>query len=53
MVAEVPVDERLGRLETWKRRLLDLTLRNKLLHFKDARKAIALECQIRRALRIS
>ena len=44
VVAEVPVDERLGRLETWKRRLLDLTLRNKLLNFKDAKKAIALEC---------
>lgn len=44
VVAEPAVDERLGRLETWKRRLLDLSLRNKLLNFKDAKKAIELEC---------
>jgi very-short-patch-repair endonuclease len=44
VVAEEASDERLGRLETWKRRLLDLTLRNKLLNFKDAKKAIAVEC---------
>lgn len=32
------------RLERWKRKLLDLTLRNKLLNFKDARKAVTIEC---------
>ena len=44
VVTEVPADERLGRLETWKRRLLDLTLRNKLLNFKDVKKSVPLEC---------
>ncbi|MGD9507785.1 MAG: DUF4011 domain-containing protein [Geminicoccaceae bacterium] len=44
VIAEPAGDEQLGRLETWKRRLLDLTLRNKLLNFKDAKKAIELEC---------
>ena len=44
VVAEPAADERLDRLETWKRRLLDLTLRNKLLNFKDAKKSVELEC---------
>lgn len=44
IVAEAPSDESMDRLEIWKRRLLDLTLRNKLLNFKDAKKSIALEC---------
>jgi len=35
-----PVD----RLEKWKRKLLDLSLRNKLLNFKDAKKGIQIEC---------
>ena len=38
--AEEPVD----RLERWKRKLLDLTLRNKLLNFKDGNKSVPLEC---------
>lgn len=38
--AERPAD----RLESWKRKLLDLSLRNKLLNFKDTRKAVAIEC---------
>jgi very-short-patch-repair endonuclease len=38
--AEEPVD----RLERWKRKLLDLTLRNKLLNFTDGKKSVTLEC---------
>lgn len=34
--------EALGRLEAWKRRLLDLTLRNPLLNFRVTRKVIPL-----------
>lgn len=37
---DIPVD----RLERWKRKLLDLSLRNKLLNFRETRKAIAVEC---------
>lgn len=43
VVAE-EADQRVDRLEKWKRRLLDLTLRNKLLSFKDTKKSIVLEC---------
>lgn len=43
-VQEIVVDEPTDRLEKWKRKLLDLTLRNKLLNFKEGRKSIALEC---------
>ena len=43
IVAE-EADQRVDRLEKWKRRLLDLTLRNKLLNFKDTKKSIVLEC---------
>jgi very-short-patch-repair endonuclease len=32
------------RLETWKRNLLDMTLRNRLLNFKDSKATIAVEC---------
>ncbi len=43
-----PVDEApetpVGRLERWKRKLLDLTLRNKLLNFKPGTGSVALEC---------
>jgi hypothetical protein len=40
-----PVSERsLDRLEVWKRNLLDLTLRNRLLNFKDSKSTIAIEC---------
>ena len=31
-------------MERWKRKLLDLTLRNKLLNFKDGAKSVRLEC---------
>ncbi|MDP2358159.1 MAG: DUF3320 domain-containing protein [Beijerinckiaceae bacterium] len=37
-------DKTLDRLETWKRKLLDLTLRNRLLNFKDSKSTIPLEC---------
>jgi very-short-patch-repair endonuclease len=38
--SEGPVD----RLERWKRKLLDLSLRNKLLNFKDTKKGLSIEC---------
>ncbi|WP_244553881.1 DUF3320 domain-containing protein [Bradyrhizobium arachidis] len=39
------VSERsLDRLEVWKRNLLDLTLRNRLLNFKDSKSTIGIEC---------
>ena len=44
LIAEPLEGEATDRLEIWKRRLLDLTLRNKLLNFKDEKKAITLEC---------
>ena len=37
-------EETIDRLERWKRRLLDLSLRNKLLNFKDGKKSIPLDC---------
>ncbi len=40
----VAPDKTLDRLETWKRKLLDLTLRNRLLNFKDSKSTIPLEC---------
>lgn len=43
----VSVEEsgQIDRLERWKRKLLDLTLRNKLLNFKDGTKSVAIECR--------
>jgi very-short-patch-repair endonuclease len=43
-IREAVADEPTDRMEKWKRRLLDLTLRNKLLNFKEGRKSIGLEC---------
>lgn len=44
-IVEPPEDEGpVDRLERWKRKLLDLTLRNKMLNFKPGAKSIALEC---------
>ncbi len=37
-------DPNIDRLERWKRKLLDLTLRNKMLNFKDGAKSIRIEC---------
>jgi len=37
-------DKTLDRLEIWKRNLLDLTLRNRLLNFKDTKSTITIEC---------
>lgn len=40
-----PVAEKtLDRLESWKRSLLDLTLKNRLINFKDTKSTIAIEC---------
>jgi hypothetical protein len=40
-----PAPERqLDRLEKWKASLLDLSLRNRLLNFKDGKNAITIEC---------
>jgi len=40
-VAESPS----SRIDRWKRRLLDLTNRNKLLNYKDSKKTVAIECK--------
>lgn len=40
---ETPEDH-VSRLERWKRKLLDLTLRNKLLNFKPGKSSVVLEC---------
>lgn len=46
--ARAPVDEApetpVGRMERWKRKLLDLTLKNKLLNFKPGKGSVVLEC---------
>lgn len=46
--ARPPADEApetpVGRMERWKRKLLDLTLRNKLLNFKPGKGSVVLEC---------
>ncbi|MCJ2084070.1 DUF3320 domain-containing protein [Methylobacterium sp. J-090] len=41
---EPPVAGPVDRLETWKRKLLDLTLRNKLLNFKPGKGSVILDC---------
>ena len=41
---EEAVDTPEGRIERWKRKLLDLSLRNNLLNFRRTRKTIALDC---------
>ncbi|RRH73823.1 DUF3320 domain-containing protein [Falsigemmobacter faecalis] len=43
MVDETPATP-LGRVERWQRKLLDLSLGNRLLNFKDTRGAIAMVC---------
>ncbi|TMV88359.1 DUF3320 domain-containing protein [Thioclava sp. BHET1] len=42
--SEVAPDTALGRIERWQRKLLDLSLRNKLLNFKDARSTVPMIC---------
>lgn len=45
MDRSAPAPERAAdRLENWKNSLLDLTLRNRLLNFKDGKGAIRMEC---------
>ena len=41
---ERPVESKATRVDRWLRRLLDLSLRNKLLNFKDNRYSIPLQC---------
>ncbi|KRR22382.1 DUF3320 domain-containing protein [Bradyrhizobium retamae] len=41
---EPVVEKNLDRLEIWKRNLLDLSLKNRLLNFKDSKSTIAIEC---------
>ncbi len=41
---EVADDPDVDRVERWKRRLLDLTLRNKLLNFKPGAAVVTLDC---------
>lgn len=42
--AEEAPETPIGRMERWKRKLLDLTLRNKLLNFKPGKGSVVLEC---------
>ena len=42
--AKDQTEEAKDRLSTWKRKLLDLTLANKLLNFKETKSSIELEC---------
>lgn len=45
MVRHEPAQEKiLDRLESWKRSLLDLTMRNRLLNFKEGKATISIEC---------
>lgn len=44
LVEERDVDEPVDRLERWKRKLFDLSLRNKMLNFKDGKRSVAVEC---------
>jgi very-short-patch-repair endonuclease len=39
-----PPETPTGRLERWKRRLLDLSLRNRLLNFRDTKKTLPVLC---------
>lgn len=41
---DVKPDSPEGRIERWKRRLLDLTLRNNLLNFKQTKRALPIFC---------
>jgi hypothetical protein len=41
---EPATDRPVDRLETWKRNLLDLSLNNRLLNFKESKRVIAIEC---------
>jgi very-short-patch-repair endonuclease len=41
---ELVAEKNLGRLEVWKRNLLDLTLKNRLLNFKDTKSTVGIEC---------
>lgn len=41
---ERPIENKTTRVDRWLRRLLDLSLRNKLLNFKDNRYSIPLQC---------
>ena len=41
---EATPERNLDRLEIWKRNLLDLSLKNRLLNFKDSKSTIGIEC---------
>ena len=43
-IAEESVDTPLGRIERWQRKLLDLSLRNRLLNFRDSKQTLPLRC---------
>ena len=42
--AEETADTPLGRIERWQRKLLDLSLRNRLLNFRDSKQTLPLRC---------
>ena len=43
-IAEEALDTPLGRIERWQRKLLDLSLRNRLLNFRDSKQTLPLRC---------
>jgi hypothetical protein len=42
--SDLPAETPAARLERWKRKLLDLSLRNRLLNFKTSKRAVVLDC---------
>ena len=44
-VAAAPEDTGPERLQRWKRRLLDLSLRNRLLNYRESKRTIPLQCE--------
>ncbi|MBI5463134.1 MAG: DUF4011 domain-containing protein, partial [Gammaproteobacteria bacterium] len=43
-LVDLPAETPTARLERWKRKLLDLSLRNRLLNFKTSKRAVVLDC---------
>ena len=43
-INEEAADTPLGRIERWQRKLLDLSLRNRLLNFRDSKQTLPLRC---------
>ena len=43
-ISEEAAETPLGRIERWQRKLLDLSLRNRLLNFRDSKQTLPLRC---------